>query len=54
MDFSCTQNGSLKKENDKEKFNGGGNLKTYKKPYFFHVTEISGRFAGQGSQKSAR
>ena len=23
---------------------GGGKLKTHKKPYFFHVTEISGRF----------
>ena len=30
-----------------KKFNGGGGgkLKTHKKPYFFHVTEISGRFS---------
>ena len=37
-----------------KKFNGGGKLKTHKKPYFFHVTEISGRFFGRGGRKSAR
>ena len=34
-----------------KKFNGGGKLKTHKKPYFFHVTEISGRFFWPGWSK---
>ena len=35
-----------------KKFNGGGGkLKTHKKPYFFHLTEISGQFFRPGWPK---